>query len=305
VGTSVGFAHDVARLYAYGPKDISWNRDGRLELWYLNPYEATAIHRSRPTSHLADSLLSAEVLLGTEQGSGGMAELALDPDGSHGIVILRSRADVTLFTLGPDQLLTKIPLIDASSGKDVELKTLRGVVYAHGRYFLGLSQERDQFAIARLDPAGFTFLTRLPVGDAAARFHSLVRTTDGQLGVAMEGDAGLFVYPLAADGELGQPWVVPHRSRRPESCAPEAFGYIVDLEPPLTPYLETIEEEPIKVAGLRAKMLVYPGGSCIEAMSARVRAVPATAPAPKSAHAVPLVLQNADSKGGRLSLSCQ
>lgn len=304
VGTSVGFPHDVARLYAYGPREVPWSRDGRVELWYLDPYDHGSISKSHATSNLVDSFVAAEAMFGTDQGS-AVTELVLDPDGSHGVVVLRARSGPTLFTVERDQNLLRVPVVDSATGQDVDLRSIHGAVYSRGQYFLGLTWQRDRLAVARLDERGFSFIAQFPLGEAAARFHALVRSTDGDLGVAMDGDAGLLVYPLEANGALGPPLVLPDRDRRPENCAPETFGFIVDWEVPLTPHLENLDEDPIKVHGLHQKMLVYPKGACLEAMSARVRAVPHFRPAPAGAQTVPLVLQNADSKGNRLSLTCE
>ncbi|HXS18186.1 MAG TPA: hypothetical protein VN764_13405, partial [Polyangiaceae bacterium] len=304
LGTSLGFPHDVARLYAYGPKDVPWNRDGRLELWYLDPFDAHAVLKARPTGHVVSNFAAAEGLFGIDQGS-SLGELVLDPLARNGVVVVRSRQRESLFLVEQNQPLQMVPLVDTTSGQEVELKTLRGAVYARGHYYLGFSFERDKLAIARLDASGFTMIAVLPVGDAGARFHALVRSTAGDLGVAMEGDAGLFVYPIHVDGHIDQPLIAAHQSKRHAACAPEAFGFIVDWEPPLTPYLETEQEEPLKVSGLHARMLVYPQGSCLDAMSARVRAVPPLTAAEPALDSISLVLQNADSSGSRIPLLCR
>jgi hypothetical protein len=304
LGTSLGFPHDVARLYAYGPKDVPWNRDGRLEFWYLDPFDAHSVQKAQPTGHLVGNFAAAEALLGVDQGS-ALGELVLDPDAQHGVIVIRARQRESIFIVERNQPLTVVPLLDTHSGEEIELKTLRGAVYARGHYYLGFTFARDQLAVARLDSSGFTLLAVLPLGEAQTRFHRLVRSTSGDLGVAMEGDAGLFVYPLHIDGHVTAPLIAAHQSRRHQACAPEAFGFIVDWELPLSPYLETDQEEPLKVNGLVARMLVYPEGACIEAMSARVRAVPHLSPAEPAPDNVPLVLQNADSNGSRVALLCR
>lgn len=304
LGTSLGFPHDVARLYAYGPKDVPWNRDGRLELWYLDPFDAHAVHKSQATGHMVGNFAAAEGLLGVDQGS-ALGELVLDPDAIHGVVVVRARQRESVFTVKQNQPLAVVPLVDTRSGQEIELKTLRGAVYARGHYYLGFTFARDQLAVARLDASGFTLIAVLPVGDAQARFHALVRSTSGDLGVAMEGDAGLFVYPLHVDGHLDGPLIAAHQSRRHAACAPEAFGFIVDWELPLSPYLETLQEEPLKVNGLLARVLVYPQGTCLDSMSARVRAVPPLSRAEPATDSVALVLQNADSNGSRIPLLCR
>lgn len=303
-GISVSFPHDQARLYAYGPRDIPWNRDGRFELWYINPYSVAKVQKTRPSYHLAQDLIAAETLLGTIDQGTSFSESALDPDARAGVILLHSRGAQSLLSWLDGGPLVRVEL-RTESGDEVTLRGLRGVVLSKGQIYLAYLSDNASLSVARLESTGFYQLATLPLGESGSRGAQLVRSTEGNLGVAMEGDAGLFAYPLHEDGSLGPPIVAKHQSRRPLSCASEATGFVVERELALSPYLETEQGEAIKTTGLRAKMIVGSREPCIEAMTARVRTLPQLTPAQGGAQAVPLSILNADSAGNRLELLCE
>lgn len=303
-GISVGFPHDQARLYAYGPRDIPWNRDGRFELWYIDPYNVGAVQKTRSSFHLAENLLAAETLLGTIDQGTSFSEEILDPDALAGVLLLHSRGTQSLLSWHKGGALVPIAL-ETESGEELTLRGLRGVVQSKGQIYLAYVSDNSLMSVARIETTGFYELATFPLGESGSRGAQLVRTTEGNLGVSMEGDAGLFIYPLHENGELGPPIVAKHQSSRPVSCAPEATGFVVERELALSPYLETEHGEAIKTNGLRAKMIIGSREPCIEAMTARVRTLPALAPMVGSAQAVPLSILNADSEGNRLELLCE
>ncbi len=304
-GRSVGFPHDLARLYASGPQDLSWNRDGRLQLHFLDPYSIETIKKSAPSPDLAANLVAAETLLGTIDRSGSSTVFLLDPGGTHGAVLLRTRSVQTLLTFGEGTPLQSVPIVDPKTQQELNIRTPLGVVEANGRTFLAYYSDRDDIAVAELDETGMHRFAAFHVGEVGGRNLSLVRSTRGDLGLSMEGDRGLFVYPLSMQGELGLPIIAPHRSTRPPSCAPEASGFIVERELPLSPYLEAESGQAIRTSGLRAKMIVSQNPACLEAMTARVRSLPPLSPAKKSSGGVPLTLLNSDSAGNRTQLLCE
>ncbi len=303
-GRSVGFPHDLGRLYAFGPKELGWNRDGRFELWFVDPYDVESIKKTRASGHLANTLADAESLLGTLDRASSSTALLLDPDGQRGVLLLRSRGQQTLLSFGQNEPLGSIPLKEAN-GEEIEVRTLVGVAQSFGQTHLAYLTGRDQINVARLNETGFDLVTQMTFGDIGGRNLALVRSTEGALGLSMDGDTGIFVYPLADDGSLGAPIVAPHQSRRPPACAPEASGFIVERELPLSPYLESEQGQAIKTSGLRAKMILGYAPACLEAMSARVRALSPLPPLSNRDQAVPLSVLNTDSAGGRQVLLCR
>jgi hypothetical protein len=146
----------------------------------------------------------------------------------------------------------------------------------------------------------------LPLGEVGDRGIELVRTQVGDLGLAMDGDDGLFVYPLAETGELGDPIVIEPPRGRPSACPAEASGFIVNREMQVAPYLEAkASGAPLAVTRLRARYIVGYDPPCLEGIFGVGRTqgnVPAAAPMKDS---VPLSILNTDSNGNRLRLTCE
>lgn len=306
-GFSIGFSHDTARLYAMGPEASAWPNAGRLQLRFIDPYDPARIRETRPTIHVVDDRVQAETLLGVLDRTTSRSELSLTAEAEAGLFFLRTRGEEGLFRFQADGALSRVPLEDQRTGAELSVSGLAGTVLSEGRWFFAFSEGRSSFVVAEARADGVSVLARLPWGEASARGAALVGTEEGHLGVAIEGDRGLLVYPLSREGELGDPLLVPHSATRPPSCERESRGFLVDREYSLTPYLETPSGRPLSTSGLRALIRVGGAGPCLEGLTARSRSViEVSEPLPQmTADRVPLTLLSSDSAGNRVRLFCQ
>lgn len=306
-GFSIGFSHDAARLYAMGPDASAWHDAGRLQLRFIDPYDPGRVLSTRPTVHVVDDRVEAETLFGVLDRTTSRAELSLAVDGRAGLVFLRTSAQAGLFRFQEDGPLAQIPLRDTDTGVTMTISALAGTVVSDGRWFFGFTEGRSHFVVAEARDAGVSVLARLPWGEASARGARLVSTDQGHLGVSMEGDRGLFVYPLSRQGKLGDALLLPHSAARPPACEPEAGGFLIDREYSLAPYLETPSGRTLSTSAPRALLRVGEGGPCLEGLTARSRStieVSETLPR-TTANRVPLTLLSSDSGGNRVRLLCQ
>src|SRR5690606_11411825 len=111
------------------------------------------------------------------------------------------------------------------------------------------------------------------LGSSGERGVELVRTRAGDLGVAMDGDEGLFVFPVSDQGELGEPVVTDPTGARPPACPSEASGFIVERELSVAPYVETSEGRLMPVTRLRGRFFVGYGQPCLESVVGYARAL--------------------------------
>jgi hypothetical protein len=270
-----------------------------MELRFVDPWDPAVIRRSAPTGQLFSSFLSAKNALGSLDLARSFPTVAFDPSGSGGVVLLRTQASTDLILFNEGQALALIP-----GAHEKGLRNLLSAVNANGTWYSAF-QKGSRVSIVRLDSQAITEIADLSLGEAGLRFLQLVRTKRGELGISIEGDGGLLVYPLSTKGELGEPLLVPHRSSRPESCAIEASGFIVDRLMSVSPYLEGKEEMPLRVSDVRARWIVGIGKPCLEAMTARSRAEPEGIPGKLEGNTLSLTVLNSDSRGRRSGLTCK
>jgi hypothetical protein len=146
----------------------------------------------------------------------------------------------------------------------------------------------------------------LPLGESGERGVSLVRTSQGDLGVAMDGDDGLFVYPLSDTGQVGDAIFVPHLRARPRACRPEAHGYLVEREMSIAPYLEAASTgSPLAVTRIRARYIVGYDPPCLDSLLGFGRTQTNLPPMKTQGDRVPFSVINTDADGNRLRLYCE
>jgi hypothetical protein len=165
-------------------------------------------------------------------------------------------------------------------------------------------RQGTELSLVRLVSGEIHSIADLPLGDSGDRGVELVRTPGGDLGVAMDGDDGLFVYPLSDGGVLGTPIVVDLVRSRPPACPPEASGYIVNRDLSIAPYLESPEGGLLTVTRLQARYIVGYGQPCLDTMLGYARKVESISRVVPSENGVPLSVLNTDSAGRRLRLWC-
>lgn len=298
-GSSVGFPDDLARLYAWGPTDTSWGRTGRTQALFVDPYRPVRLRKTAPTIQLFSSHLDAQDRLGLVDRISSFRYQALDPDGSSGVMVLRGRSSTELLVFEEGK-----PLERFEGAAELGLRTIRGVVAARGSLVAAFHQGTTLSLVRLAGGVAEPFL-ELPLGDTGERGIQLVRTQSGDLGLFMEGDSALFVYPLSDRGEMGEPIVMPHSGAQPPICAPEASGFIVDRELRVTPYLESTSGVLLPINRLRAKLVVGYGRMCIEALRGHARQLSPLVTSRSVSSGVSLAVLDSDAHGRRLELLCE
>jgi hypothetical protein len=298
-GSSVGFPDDWARLYAWGPIDTSWGRTGRSQAFFVDPYRPVRVRKTAPTMQLFSSHLDAQDRLGLVDRISSFRYGALDADGSSGVLVLRGRSSTELLVFEEGK-----PLERFLGATELGLRAIKGVAQTRGT-FVAAFHQGTTLSVVRLAGGVAEPFLELPVGDTGERGIQLVRTQAGDLGLFMEGDSALFVYPLSDTGELGEPIVIPHSGAQPPVCAPEALGFIVDRELRVTPYLEGTNGVLLPVNRLRAKLIIGYGRMCVEALRGHARELTTSASPTPVSSGVPLAVINSDAAGRRQEFVCQ
>lgn len=296
---SMSLPLDLGRLYAWGPDGKAWTREGQVELRFVNAWDPQKLRRTAPTRQLFSSLTETKRALGTLDLASSFPTIAFDPSGDAGVLLLRTRDSTDLLLFRADEALRLIP-----GAHELGLRGLLNAVETQGTWFAAF-QKGDHVAVLKLDPQGISEIVDLSLGAEGLRSFQVVRSTEGDLGVSLEADLGLLVYPLSLKGELGEPILIAHRANRPPSCAPEASGFIIDRAMTVAPYLEGKEELPLRVNDLRARWLVGIGEPCLDTMTARTRAEPEASQGSTRGNAVPLALLNSEVQGRRSVLACE
>lgn len=298
-GSSAAFPGDLARFYAWGPADTSWGRTGRSQVMFVDPWDGQKLRSTSPTMQLFQSSTDAKTRLGLVDLTSGFRFLSMDPDGRSGVMIFRNAASTELFVFEEGQ-----PLEHFSGAHDLGHRNLAGAVRARSSFVAAFVQG-PVFSLVELSGGSVKPLVEFNLGSSGHRGVSLVRTHWGDLGVALEGDDGLYVYPVSDQGDLGEPLVVRHEAKTPPACSPEATGYIIDRDLAVAPYIETTTSRLVNVGRVRAKMVVGYGKVCIDSLRAEARDLGDLDGAPAPTASIPLSVFDADSDGRRSQLICE
>lgn len=298
-GSSVAFPGDLARFYAWGPADTSWSRAGRSQVMFADPWDGLSVRRTAPTMQLFSSAADAKTRLGLVDPTSGFRFMSLDPDGRGGVMIFRGSATTEVFVFEEDQ-----PLEYFAGAHALGHRNLAGAVRSRSSFVAAFVQG-PVFSLVRLSGGAVQPLVDFNLGGNGQRGVQLVRTHAGDLGVALEGDDGLLVYPVSDQGELGVPIVVSHESNTPPACSPEATGYIIDRELSVAPYVETTTSRTIPVSRMRAKMIVGYGKVCIDSLRAEARDIGELGGTPAPGASISLSVFDADSDGQRSQWVCE
>lgn len=298
-GYSLPFPGDLARFYVWGPADSSWNRAGRSQVMFVNPWDGLAVRTSAPTLQLFASATDAKSHLGLDDPTSGFRFLSMDPDGRSGVMIFRGAASTDLFAFEEGQ-----PLEHIRGAHELGHRNLAGAVRSRSSFVVAFVQG-PVLSLVQLSGGTVHPFADFNLGNQGQRGVQLVRTHRGDLGLALEGDDGLFVYPVSYQGELGEPIFVSHESGTPAACTPEATGFIIDRELAVSPYLETTTSRTISVSRVRAKMIIGYGKICIDSLRAEARDLGELDGAPAPGASILLTVLDADSDGRRSQLVCE
>lgn len=297
---SVGDHRGIARLYARGPKDGPWGTRARSTIVFRSPFDVRAEFESLPESDLFVDSVDAQTRLGTLDRMTQAVQAELDPLGEAGVLLIRTRQQTTLFAFAHRAGIQRIDLPEGSG-----IGSLSGVVYSRGRFLLG-HVSGEEFRIVILREGSAVPLAAFPLGDGGSRDVALTRTASGDLGIALDGDLGLLVYPVSDQGVLGDVLSQPFRGSRPPRCSASATGFFVTDELGISPYIEAFGEE-LDVGRVLLRRVVGFGPECIDAAAADARGaleprlLRAAAAEPGG---TPLVLTDRSETGQSALLSC-
>lgn len=298
-GSSAAFPGDLARFYAFGPADASWSRSGLSQVMFVDPWDGLKLRTTAPTPQLFQSSSDAKTRLGLVDLTSGFRFLSMDPGGRSGVMIFRNAATTELFVFEEGQ-----PLEHFSGAHELGHRNLAGAVRARSSFVAAFVQGQV-LSLVRLLGGTVQPLSEFNLGPGGQRGAQLVRTHGGDLGISIEGDDGLFIYPVSDQGELGDPLVVRQDAQTSRACGSEATGYIIDRELAVAPYLETTTSRLINVGRVRAQMIVGYGKACIESLRAEARDLGEVDGAPEPTASILLSVFDADSDGRRSQLICK
>lgn len=271
---------EMGRFAAQGPQDVSWAREGRAQIVFRDPFSSVGLKRSLETQGLFRDALSAEEALGRLEPGTSTAAIYLTADGQAGLFVVSGRSRVDMFAFAAGQ-----PIERVEGARDLGARRLLGVVRAGGVFFTAF-RSRDTFHVLRVEANRLVEVASFPLGTRTVGQIDLVQGPADELGIAIDGESGLFIYPLDRQGHLGQVIVAPHQGARPKTCEADAPGYVITREWTIAPYVER-DGAMLDVARVAARYRVGPGWSCIDALSGRTRTAwraPGASPQPTDPH---------------------
>ncbi len=297
-GLSVADSEKMVRIYAWGPREIAWGHRGQVQVAFRPAFSLEPLGRSAPSAGLFVDAVRAQEALGLLDGSTQIVHAQIGSLGKVGAVLLRTRQNTDLLTFsrgGPVERFRDL--------EKLRVRSLSGVVRKEGAWHLG-HVSGHEFRIIRLSSEGVSVFAEFPLGDSGSREVQLVQSTAGEMGIAIAGDSGLFVYPVSPEGQLGDPIVTPHQGYRPETCAPGATGFIVVQELSIAPYVES-RGHSLDVDRLRLRLIVGHGAPCIDAAAGETHGDFKYLAEERGKSGVPLIVSDLSEEGRRVELACE
>jgi len=261
---SVGDQRGLARLYALGPAEGHWGGRGRARVVFRSPFSVDQELESAATSDLFTDAVDAQTRLGLLDRMTQVVETELDPGGEAGVMLVRARQQATLLAFSEEAAVERFDVPE-----ELGLTSLSGAVWSRGRFVVG-HVANGEFRILEFGEHAPNLLGSFPLGATGPRDAMLTRTSKGELGIAIDGDLGLLVYPVSPFGELGDALFEPFRGSRPPECSAAAAGFLVVKELGISPYVEVAGEE-LDVGRVVLRRLVGFGPECIDAVAADTR----------------------------------
>jgi hypothetical protein len=267
---------------------------------FVDPFDAAKIHQTAPTEQIFESLVDAQGKMGFLDRITSSSQYSLDPGGREGVMLMgdRSAHFLLAFTEGE-------PLELYSGVEELGLRNLVNVVSSRGS-LVAAFLVGDRLLVMRLTGGTLSQLAELSAGESGEREIALVRTEAGDLGVAMNGDDGVFVYPLSETGELGEAIFAPLFQSRPPVCDPAASGFVVERELKVTPFLESANSgSALSIARMRARYIIGYNPPSLVGLAGFARALESPPPKTPKKESVSLSVINTDADGERLGLLCE
>lgn len=298
---SVGDSRGLARVYATGPKEGPWGARGRVSVFFRSPFQVREHAESLEVSDLFADSTDAQTRLGLLDRMTQSVQTELDPGGRSGVMLIRTRQQTTLltFTAGGGAERIDVP-------EEYGLIGLSGVVFSGGRFVIG-HVAGGEFRILELTGGQVTLLTSFFLDETGPRDATLTRSTSGDLGITIDGDSGLLVYPVSRLGKLGDPLLQPFRGSRPPLCPSPVAGYFVVKELGISPYVEALGSE-LDVNRVTLRSIVGFGAECVDAVAADAREAFAPRllrPGTAQPAGTPFVVTDRSETGRRTLLACQ
>lgn len=289
-----------AQIVLSGTPGPRFGNESRVSIEYHDPFSIEP-KRSKATRGLFGSRSEAEQALGLFDSTVSYATGFLRPPGTGGVVFVRTRDVLRLFAFEEGGPFYSLALPDGAPSAG-----LVGVARRHGSFYLAFSSD-SRLEIFREQTGRLEPFASFPLEDPASRFVALIEDEQENLAVAIDGDTGLFVFPLSDQAELAwPPRVFPHQGYRPETCS-EKTGFLIARDLPVSPQIEG-PDGVLPVLSVRALLRAGDAGLCLEALSARARG-PVVEPgtrigASSAARSIPLSVFG--SNGGPLgTLRCE
>lgn len=264
IAHSVGDHRGLGRLYAFGPKEGAWGSRGRVIVRFHSPFTVEDEFESSETADLFLDGAEVQSRLGILDRMTQTAQTELDPGGAGGVMLVRTRQQATLFAFAHQSGVQRFDVPE-----ELGLLSMAGAVLLRGRFYVG-QVAGGEFRVLELTDAGPTIVGSFPLGETGPREATLVRSTAFDLGIALDGDLGLFVYPVSRQGELGDALFQPFRGSRPPHCPAVAAGYLVVRELSIAPYVE-VQGDELDVSRVTMRRIVGFGPECIDALAADAR----------------------------------
>lgn len=255
-----GLDAQVELVGAAGPQ---FGRESRVSVRYHDPF-TTSEMRSLATRGLFSSRTEAEEALGLFDASVSYATGYLSPTGKGGIIFLRSREATRLFAFGQGE-----PVYEIEHSGRLPTSGLIGVARRSGAHYLAYIQGGR---LTLLRERGFAFepFSAFPLEDIGNRYVGLAEGERENLAIVMDGDTGLFVYPLSERGELeGKPLFFEHQGKRAPTCEDQS-GYTFVRDFSVSPLIEG-PGGALPLLAVRARFRASSRGLCLDALSARAR----------------------------------
>ncbi len=292
-----GLDAEVELVGAAGPQ---FGRESRVSVRYHEPFTVSE-KRSLATRGLFSSRAEAEESLGLIDASVSYATGYLRPSGSGGVIFLRSRDATRLFAFGQGE-----PVYEIDHSGRLPSSGLIGVARRGGAFYLAYAQS-GRLILFRERGFAFESFASFPLEEIGNRYVGLAEDERENLALVIDGDTGLFVYPLSDHGELeGSSLFFEHQGKRAPTCEEES-GYAFVRDFSLSPLIEG-PGGALPLLAVRARFRASSRGLCLDALSARARSSlkDSSAKLPRRAGAAPLPLTVFGSTGRPLgTLQCR
>jgi len=264
VTPSVDALEELGRFVASGPRDVSWAREGQSQIVFRDPFAGGEVRSSKPTQGLFADALRADEALGRLEPGSSTAVITLSSRGDGGFFLVGGRARVDLFTFAVGEVVERV-----EGAFELGVRRLLGAARIGGLWYTA-HRTRDALSVLRVEAGRLVEFASFPLGGSVTGHAELVAGPGDRVALSIDGDAGLFVYPLDDGGRLGDAVFASHQGARPKTCSADTPGYTVVRELQVAPDVES-EGAALDVSRVTARYRIGPGWICLDALSGRSR----------------------------------